>query len=81
MRTVQFTADQGRFYKLEVKGQSFPDWVTIGSTHSEDVVNGQLENLFVPGLAPGNYVLRLVIVDNGGGFLQAPYEVPFVVSG
>ncbi len=78
--TVQFTADLGKFYKLEVIGGAFGDWVTIGTTHTENVVNGQLENLYVPGLAPGNYVLRLVIVDNGGGFLQAPYEVPFIVA-
>lgn len=79
--TVQFTADQGKFYKLEVKGGAFADWVTIGTTHTENVVNGQIENLYVPGLSPGNYVLRLVIVDSGGGFLQQPYEVPFVVGG
>lgn len=78
--TVQFTADQGKFYKVEVQGTGFPDWVTIGNTHTENVVNGQLENLYVPGLAPGNYILRLVIIDNGGGFLQVPYEVPFSVS-
>ena len=80
MGTVQFTADQGKFYKLEVIGGPFADWVTIGTTHTENVVNGQLENLYVPGLAPGAYQLRLVIVDGGGGFLQAPYVVPFVVA-
>jgi penicillin-binding protein 1C len=80
MGTVQFSPDQAKFYKLEVRGGNFSDWVTIGTTHSESVVNGQLENLYVPGLAPGDYVLRLVIVDNGGGFLQAPYEVPFRVG-
>jgi hypothetical protein len=80
MGTVQFTADLGKFYKIEVIGGPFPDWITIGNTHTENVVNGQLENLYVPGLAPGDYRLRLVIVDNSGGFLQAPYEVPFTVA-
>ncbi|MCB9453804.1 MAG: transglycosylase domain-containing protein [Anaerolineaceae bacterium] len=78
--TVQFTADQGKFYKVEVIGGGFADWVTIGTTHTENVVNGQLENLYVPGLAPGSYRMRLVIVDQGGGFLQTPYEVPFMVQ-
>jgi len=78
--TVQFTADQVLFYKIEVVGGSFPDWVTIGTTHTDNVVNGQLENLYVPGMAPGNYTMRLVLVDRGGGFLQAPYEVPFSVQ-
>lgn len=77
--TVQFTADLGKFYKLEVIGGGLGDWTTIGTTHTENVVNGQLENLYIPGLAPGDYRLRLVIVDNTGGFLQAPYEVPFTV--
>ncbi len=78
--TVQFTADQGKFYKIEVIGGGIADWTTIGTTHTENIVNGQLENLYVPGLVAGSYRMRLVIVDNGGGFLQAPYEVPFTVS-
>ncbi len=78
--TVQFSNEQALFYKVEVVGGSFPDWVTIGSTHNNSVTNGQLENLYVPGLAPGNYRMRLVLVDHGGGFLQAPYEVPFSVQ-
>ncbi len=77
--TVQFTADQGKFYKVEVIGGGIADWTTIGTTHTENIVNGQLENLYVPGLIAGSYRMRLVIVDNGGGFLQAPYEVPFTV--
>ena len=79
MGTVQYTADQAMFYKVEVIGGPFADWVTIGSTHNNSVTNGQLENLYVPGLASGNYRVRLVLVDHGGGFLQAPYEVPFSV--
>ena len=78
--TVQFTADQARFYKIDVIGGPFTDWVTIGTTHENSVVNGQLENLYVPGLAPGSYRMRLVLVDHSGGFLQAPYEIPFSVG-
>ncbi len=79
MGTVQFTSDQAQFYKIEVIGGAFGDWVTIGTTHTNSVTDGQLENLYVPGLGSGNFTLRLVLVDNGGGFLQAPYEVPFSV--
>ncbi|MCA0456347.1 MAG: transglycosylase domain-containing protein [Chloroflexi bacterium] len=78
--TVQFTADQGKFYKIEVIGGGLADWTTIGTTHTENIVNGQIENLYVPGLVAGSYRMRLVIVDNSGGFLQAPYEVPFTVA-
>lgn len=77
--TVQFTYDQAQFYKLEIIGGGFGDWTTIGATHSESVVNGQLEILPGPGLVSGNYRLRLVVVGNDGNFAQAPYEVPFVV--
>jgi hypothetical protein len=77
--TVQFTYDQAAYYKLEVIGGGFSDWVTIGTTHTESVVNGQLENLFVPGLGSGNFRLRLVLVTSGGSFVQEPYEVPFSV--
>jgi hypothetical protein len=78
--TVQFSPDQGKFYKVEVVGGQFNDWVTIGPVHTDNVVNGKLDDLNVPGLQPGNYKVRLVIVDNTGGFLQPPYEVPFVVT-
>ncbi|HEX2907665.1 MAG TPA: hypothetical protein VHO69_12425, partial [Phototrophicaceae bacterium] len=77
--TVQFPNDGNHFYKLEVMGGPLASWTTIGTTHTESVVNGQIENLYVPGLAPGDYRLRLVIVQ-GDGFLQAPYEVPFSVQ-
>ncbi|MCA9910505.1 MAG: hypothetical protein KC519_17735, partial [Anaerolineae bacterium] len=77
--TVQFTYDQAQFYKLEIIGGGFGDWTTIGATHSESVVNGQLEILPGPGLVSGNYRLRLVVVGTDGNFAQAPYEVPFVV--
>ncbi|MBE0690319.1 MAG: hypothetical protein IH587_09390, partial [Anaerolineae bacterium] len=77
--TVQFTYDQAQFYKLEIIGGGFSDWTTIGATHGESVINGQLETLPGPGLISGNYRLRLVVVGNDGNFAQAPYEVPFVV--
>ncbi|MEZ4667114.1 MAG: transglycosylase domain-containing protein [Anaerolineae bacterium] len=77
--TVQFTPDVGKFYKMEIIGGQFTGWTTFGNTHSENVVNGVLENLYVPGLDAGSYTMRLVIVDNTGGFLQTPFEVPFTV--
>lgn len=78
--TVQFSRDQAQFYKVEIIGGQYGGWTTIGSTHSDSIVNGQLENLYVPALDPGSYRIRLAIVDWTGGFLQAPYEVPFTVQ-
>ena len=79
--TVQFAPGQADYYKLEVKGGQFAGWTTIGSTHSESVVNGQLEYLpGFPGLQPGSYEVRLAVVGNGN-YVQDPYTVPFTVSG
>lgn len=77
--TVQFTPDQVQFYKLEIRGGKWGDWVTIGNVHSENVVNGQLELLPGPSpdMIPGDYQLRLVLVNWNGGFVQDPYVVPF----
>ncbi|MDX2138049.1 MAG: transglycosylase domain-containing protein [Chloroflexota bacterium] len=77
--TVQFTYDQATFYKLEIIGGGFADWTTIGNTHGESVINGQLEVLPGPGLTSGNYRLRLVVVGLDGNYVQQPYEVPFIV--
>ncbi|MBZ0297464.1 MAG: transglycosylase domain-containing protein [Anaerolineae bacterium] len=78
--TVQFSRDQAQFYKVEIIGGQYGGWTTVGSTHSDSIVNGQLENLYVPALESGSYRIRLAIVDWTGGFLQAPYEVPFSVQ-
>jgi hypothetical protein len=78
--TVQFSSNQAQYYKLEIIGGQFGDWVTIGQTHNNPVVNGQLETLpGPPGLQPGNYQLRLVVVGNDGNYVQPPYVIPFVV--
>lgn len=78
--TVQFTYDQAQFYKLEIIGGGFGDWTTIGTTHSESIINGQLETLpGPPGLISGSYRLRLIVVGLDGNYVQAPYEVPFFV--
>lgn len=77
--TVQFSPEQADYYKLEILGGQFGGWTTIGSTHSESVVNGELEFLpGKPGLQPGEYQLRLAVVGNGN-YVQEPYTVPFTV--
>ncbi|RMF82945.1 MAG: hypothetical protein D6737_00095 [Chloroflexi bacterium] len=78
--TVQFSPEQAQFYKLEIRGGQFGGWTTIGNIHSESVVNGQLETLFVPGLQPGDYELQLAVVGFDGNYVQQPYTVPFRVQ-
>jgi hypothetical protein len=78
--TVQFSPQQASYYKLELIGGQFPNWVTLGETHTSSVVNGQLEFLQAEGLQPGNYELQLVVVGNDGNYVQQPYRVPFTVA-
>ncbi len=79
--TVQFTPDQAQFYKLEIIGGQFGEWTTIGNTHTESVVNGQLEFLpGYPGLQAGTYQLRLVLVGYDGQYVQEPFVVGFSIT-
>ncbi|MBC8170193.1 MAG: transglycosylase domain-containing protein, partial [Anaerolineae bacterium] len=81
MGTAQFDPSQAQFYGLAIRGGQFLDWTTIGEIHYNSVVNGQLEFLAgPPGLIPGNYELRLVIVGLDGQPVQPPYVVPFVIN-
>ncbi len=79
--TVQFSPGQAQFYKLEIQGGQLGGWTTIGTTHTQSVVNGQLEFLpGFPGLQPGDYQVRLAVVGNDGNYVQEPYTVPFRVT-
>ncbi|MBN2472420.1 MAG: transglycosylase domain-containing protein [Anaerolineae bacterium] len=80
MGTANFSQQQAEYYKLELRGPAFPDWVTIGEPHAGAVINGQLETLAAAGLTPGTYYLRLIIVGLDGNYLQEPYQVSFTVQ-
>lgn len=77
--TADLTSEQAVYYKFEIRGPQFPEWVTLGTVHDQSVFNGQLETLAAAGLQPGTYFLRLVIVGQDGNYLQEPYQVTFVV--
>ncbi len=77
--TANFSPQQAEYYKLELRGPAFPDWVTIGQPHGNAVISGQLETLAAAGLPSGTYYLRLIIVGLDGNYLQEPYQVSFVV--
>ena len=78
--TVQFSPDQASFYKIELIGGPFANWTTAGNTHNQPVVNGQLETLGASGLPPGNYQIRLVVINSNGDIVQQPYTVSFIKS-
>ena len=78
MGTAQFSPGQAQYYKVEIIGGDFGGWTTIGSTHSESVANGVLENL--PPLPAGSYQIQLVVVGNDGNYVQPPYQIGFTVQ-
>lgn len=75
--SVHFAPEQAQFYKLELRGGPYTDWITLGDIHQLPVEDGPLE--WLPVLPRGNYQLRLVVVGWDGNFVQPPYEVSFRV--
>lgn len=81
MGTAQFDPGQVQYYKLEIgNGRSPSSWTTFGTTHSQTVNGGVLEQLQADALAPGEYTIRLVLVGNDGNFVGDPYYVPINVG-
>jgi hypothetical protein len=77
--TATFTNDVVRFYKIEIMGGQWSNWVTVGTTHEAPVLNGVLEQL--PALPPGQYQLRLWLQSaiNDDPALQ-PYTISFTAQ-
>lgn len=79
MGTAMFESGQFQYYKLEIgTGRNPASWVTLGETHSQPVQSGLLEELHAYALAPGDYVLRLVLVQNDGNY-PPPFTVPIEI--
>jgi hypothetical protein len=77
--TANFNTADIQYYKLEIgSGASPSSWTTFGSIHSSPVANGVLETLYARDLAPGQYVIRLIVVGNDGNF-PSPYSVPITI--
>ncbi len=66
-----------QFYKFEIQAEGSNEWVTIQS-FPNPVVNGLLGTWDASPLPPGNYLFRLVVVDNTGNFPE-PCVVPIVI--
>ncbi len=79
--TANFDQSEVQFYKLEIGAGSNPtQWTTLGATHAAPVINGVLEVLHAYALAPGPYVIRLVLVRQDGNY-PPPHAVPIMVVG
>ncbi len=77
--TAAFNPSEAQYYKLEIgRGRAPTAWTTFGTTHSQSVTNGVLETLQTDALAPGDYVIRLIIVRNDGNF-PTPHSVPITI--
>lgn len=78
--TASFNRDQVLFYKVEWgRGEEPGEWITMGQTHDQPVVDGQLEVWHAEGMPPGQYSLRLVLVKTDGNELPA-YKVTVTVE-
>lgn len=81
MGTAQFDPAQVQYYKLEIgNGRSPTEWTTFGTTHSQPVVDGVLEQLHADALPAGDYVIRLILVGGDGNFVGSPHAVPITIG-
>ncbi len=80
MGTANFSHDQILFYKVDWgRGEEPSEWITMGQTHKQPVIDNQLEVWHAEGLPPGEYSLRLVLVKTDGNELPA-YKVTVTVE-
>lgn len=61
--TADFDPNEIKYYKVEWWDPSINDWATMGHTHDQPVISGRLEEWKAKALSPGEYQLRLVLVD------------------
>ncbi|MCB8943779.1 MAG: transglycosylase domain-containing protein [Ardenticatenaceae bacterium] len=79
--TVLFDPAQVAYYQLEISSNLAPEtWTLIGTSHTEAVRAGLLEQLNTEGLPPGDYVVRLLLVGPDGGTAVTPYSVPVTIG-
>jgi hypothetical protein len=81
MGTADFDPTEVEFYKIELGIANGPDlqWLTLGETHREPVINGVLEMLHADALAPGEYLLRLIVVKDSN-YVGEPHMIPITVE-
>jgi 1A family penicillin-binding protein len=79
--TADFDPAIVEFYKIELGIPNGPDtqWMTLGETHNVPVVNGTLEMLHADALAPGNYLLRLIVVQDSN-YVGDPHTIPIIIE-
>jgi hypothetical protein len=81
MGTADFEPGVVQFYKIElgIPNGDNVDWVTLGETHSQPVVNGPLEMLHAEALPPGDYFLRLIVVKDSN-YVGEPHTITITIE-
>jgi 1A family penicillin-binding protein len=79
--TADFDPGVVEFYKIElgILNGSDIQWVTLGETHEQPVVNGPLEMLHADALPPGEYFLRLIVVKDSN-YVGEPHLISFTIG-
>ncbi len=79
--TAEFDPQVVQFYKIElgIPNGDNVDWLTLGETHNVPVVNGTLEMLHADALAPGQYFLRLIVVQDSN-YVGEPHTISFLIE-
>lgn len=81
MGTADFEPGVVQFYKVElgIPNGNGVDWLTLGETHSQPVVNGPLEMFHAEALPPGEYFLRLIVVKDSN-YVGEPHTISITVE-
>ncbi len=79
--TADFEPGSVEFYKIElgIPNGDGVNWVTLGDTHNQPVVNGPLEMLHADALPPGEYFLRLIVVKDSN-YVGEPHTISIIVE-
>jgi hypothetical protein len=80
--TADFDPAVVQFYKIELgmpDGSGNYNWVTLGDTHNTPVINSQLETLHADALPPGDYLLRLIVVQDSN-YVGEPHTITITVE-
>lgn len=79
--TADFDRDAVQFYKIElgIPNGSDIQWLTLGETHSDPVVNGTLEMFHADALPAGEYFLRLIVVKDSN-YVGDPHTIPITIG-
>ena len=82
--TANFDPAIVQYYKIELAPtDGSAGWITLGATHGTPVTDGVLETLNAAGIAemqPGEYFLRLVLIENNSNYAGPPYTIQITIE-